>query len=165
MLRGIALAPIKLVLRKAVVVLTGKRVVDVASACYHQGWMVERSFARGWCAPQGPHSARVVRSAVDAVLEEVPVATSPVTSALRVGFERSRDGLSSAVTALRERLGGARADDVDRAVAEAVDPGNEASGLGAVVTEMRRALDAVPREHFEALERRLAERLADPGRD
>jgi hypothetical protein len=158
--RGLALMPLKLVLRKALFVLTGKRVVDLVSECYHRGWLLDRAFANSWCAPHGPRSAREVRAAIDALLVETPVTTSPVTAALRLGFERSRDALGRAVAALRTRFGKAGAE-VDRAVEDTVKraAADEASGLGGVVAELRRALTGVPREHFDALERRLGEKL------
>jgi hypothetical protein len=159
--KSLALAPIKLILKKAILVLVGKRVVDLVSEVYHRGWLIDRAFANRWCAPHGTRSAREVRAAIEALLAETPVSTSPVTEALRVGFERSRDGLARAVIALRSRFGN---QDVDGAVARGVENAakDEGTSLGAVVAELRAALTTVPREHFEALERRLADKLGQP---
>ena len=162
MFRGLALLPIKLVLRKAIFLLTGKRIVDLVSEIYHRGFLLDRAFANGWCSPHGEAKARDLRVAMDALLVETPVTTSPVTAALRVGFERSRDALGRALTTLRARFSpGASAGEVDRKIDQTVEQAasDEASGLGSIVAELRRALTAVPREHFDALEKRLGERL------
>jgi hypothetical protein len=89
------------------------------------------------------------------------VASSPVTSALRVGFERSQAALADVYSALRSRLTGSGARS-EETVSRAVDDA-EASGLGGVVASLRHALLDVPREHFQKLETALARRVLPPG--
>jgi hypothetical protein len=158
-LLGAALSPLKRFLRKTFLVLVGKKVVDSASACYHRGWLIDLAFARGWCAPHGPHSARALREAIDAVLRDVPVATSPVTQAIRAGLERSRDGLALALTPVREWVAVLRREPIDAEVARTVHDAERRAEAAGVIAELRRALSDVPAEHFQALERALALRL------
>src|SRR5690606_27872846 len=110
MARRLVFGQLKKVLRKTLLVLAGKRLVDLASRTYHHGWLVDRAFAHRWCAPAGSRSAEEVREAIDQVLAETPLATSPITRAISVGFERSQSALAEAYTELRERFGGTRSD-------------------------------------------------------
>ena len=55
-LKGVALMPLKLLLRKAFFVLSGKRIVDLGSICYHRGRLLDLTFAEGWCRPTGPRT-------------------------------------------------------------------------------------------------------------
>ncbi len=159
MVKGAILSPIKKVLRKTFMFLAGKRIVDIASETYHRGYLIDLAFARGWCEPHGDCSAKELRSAIDAVLKEVPVSQSPVTTALRAGFEEAQSTLADVYTSLRARIGGVP---TEATVARAIDDA-EAAGLGGVVASLRRALLEVPREHFEALERALAQRVLPDG--
>ncbi len=154
--RSVATAPLRLLLRRAFVLLRGKKILDDASECYHRGFLCERAFARGLCAPLGPHDARALRTAIDAVLAEAPVASSPVTTAIRSAFARSRAAIPRFIESLQARMTGFRPDDFPEAMERAAE--GEGSGDG-IVAELRRALAEVPREHFERLERRLAELL------
>ena len=156
---GAALSPLKRLLRKTFLVLVGKKVIDTASSCYHRGWLIDRAFALGLCAPHGPHSARTVREAIDEVLRQVPVATSPVTQAIRVGLERSRDGLALALAPVRQWVAVLRREPIDAEVGRTVDDAERKVEAAGVVEQLRRALTAVPAEHFDSLERALAERL------
>jgi hypothetical protein len=154
------LLPVRFVLRKIFMVLAGKHIVDLATETYHRAWLIDLTFARRWCAPHGPRSAAEVREGIDAVLKLTPVATSPITRALKLGLERSQPLLADVYDKLRARLGGHHGrmpgdDDVSRAVDDA-----EATGIGGVVEQLRRALFEVPSEHFVELERLLARELA-----
>ena len=76
LVKGAALLPLKLLLRKLFFVLTGRRIVELTSDSYHRGWLLDRVFAARWCAPAGRRSPGEVRAAIDAVLQQVPVASS-----------------------------------------------------------------------------------------
>jgi hypothetical protein len=160
-IKSAALAPLRLVLRKTFMVLAGKRVVDLASEHYHRGWMLDLAFANGWCAPHGGRSPREVRQAIDDLLKETPMTKSPVTRALKVGFERSPEALMATYQSLRSRLATLRGDRPgDDEVARVVDGAEEdPEGLGGVVEQLRSSLTDVPREHFDQLEQRLRVRL------
>ncbi len=151
--KGAVLAPFKFFLRKTFMVLAGKRIVDLASRSYHHGFLLERAFARGFCAPAGRASPQALRRAIDEVLRAAPVATSPVTHALRRGLQSSQRGLADAYAALRARLvAGAGEADLEDAV-------RDEGGIAGVVAAVQHALGDVPREHFEDLERALERRL------
>ncbi len=156
--KSVATAPLRFFLRRAFVILRGKRILDDASECYHRGWLCEVTFARGWCRPVGPHDARAVRGAIDEVLRDAPVASSPVTTAIRTAFARSRAAIPKIVESLQARIRGFRAEDVAPADLERAAETSEGAGAG-IVAELRRAIAAVPREHFERLERNLASKL------
>ena len=137
-------------------VLAGKKMVELASECYHRGWMLDEVLAQGWCAPAGPHPAADVRRVIDKILRDVPVAKSPITEALKVGYDASREALQQAFDKLKARLtrlrGGVPPERVAREARDGAD-------LGSVVDALRRALDDVPRDHFDGLRERLAARL------
>jgi len=158
--KGLILTPVRKILRKTFMVLAGKRVVELATEVYHRGWLIELALDRGWCAPHGVRSATEVRAGIEEVLKQMPVIQSPVTSALRVGFERSQSTLADVFATLRSllaRYGYAMpADDqVARVVEEA-----EAEGVDSIVEQLRRALMDVPQEHFDRLDELLTKELA-----
>lgn len=159
--KGLVFTPLRSVLRKTFIVLAGNKMAEVASTCYHRGWLADRAFARGFCAPEGPHSPRAVREAIDEVMAAVPVASSPITAALKKGFTRSRDALGRLSRNLRARVSGLRGeprqDDVEQAVDEATT--ESGGGLDGIVSQLRRALNEVPAQHLEELEQRLCDKL------
>jgi hypothetical protein len=159
LVKGALLAPFKFILRKLVVILTGKRVVELASETYHRAFLLDRAFANRWCAPAGPHALSKVREALDEVIRATPIATSPVTRALGEGLSRSKDALVAGFELARARALG-RAEDAVEAFARDQEQRQTARPL-------LEALMAVPREHFGELEQRLRARLSgganDPG--
>jgi len=165
--KGLVLTPLRSVLRKAFIVLAGNKMAEVASTCYHRGWLADRAFARSFCAPEGPHSARAVRTAIDEVMATVPVSSSPITAALKEGFGKSRTALERLVRTLRRRLGALRGEPqqaeveqaVDAAAADATTDDTTARGLDGIVSHLRRALSEVPAAHFDELEQRLCDKL------
>jgi hypothetical protein len=157
MAKKLVFAPIKKILRKTFLLLAGKSVVDLASHSYHHAWLIDRAFANRWCSPAGVRSAKEVRTAVDEVLKETPVANSPITRALKLGYERSQSALVDGYARLRARLGGLSGVS-DDAMDDAVEDASEA-GLHDVVTQLLAAITAVPSEHFEELEARLRRKL------
>ncbi len=152
--KGAVLAPFKFVLRKTFMVLAGKHIVDLASRSYHHGLLTDRAFAHRWCTPAGSRSPREVRQAIDAVLASEPVASSPVTRALRIGFDESQRAVFDAYATLSARFGGGSA---NAAIDDAVD--DEDGGLLGVIAALQRALTDVPREHFDGLEAKLRAQL------
>lgn len=149
--KGAVLAPFKFLLRKTFMFLAGKHIVDLASRSYHFGFLMDRAFARRWCAPAGKHSPEAIRKAVDKVLEAEPVASSPVTRALRVGFTESQRALFDVYTSLRSRFSGMESA-VDRVA-------SDDRGVASVIAALQHALTDVPKEHFDGLERKLAREL------
>lgn len=146
--RSIALLPIRFLLRRLLVVLRGKAIVDLASRTYHRGFLIDAVFAHGFHQP-GRASPRAIRRAIDAVLAEQPLAASPVTHAIREGLTRSGRSLAAVYERLRKPTS-----NVDAAIDAA------AESLADGVEPLREAVDEVPPAHFEALERALLERLA-----
>jgi len=153
MAKAVVLRPIKKILRKVFFVLSGKKMVDVASETYHRGWLLDHAFAQQWCAPTGLHPARTVRRAIDEVLLQTPVTKSPVTSALKKGFEHSQEGLARVWARLRDSI----TDADDSVVDDAVNAADEETAT--VVESLLDALGDVPSEHFDELARKLATKL------
>jgi hypothetical protein len=155
--KGAVLAPLKFILRKTFMFLAGKRIVDLASQSYHHGFLMDRVFAHRWCTPAGKHTPIEIRKAIDEVLANEPVASSPVTRALRIGFEESRSALFDAYTSLRARFSGG-------GVQAAIDgAAQDDRGLEGVIAALEHALTDVPREHFLDLERKLRIQLFGAG--
>jgi uncharacterized protein (DUF697 family) len=152
--RSLALVPIRFVLRRLLLVLRGKSIVDLASRTYHRGFLVDAAFAYRLCEPAGPATARELRAAIDEVLATVPIASSPVTHAIREGLARSGKALLDVYGRLRG--------DEPRGVDAALDAAT-ASLAGDAVDPLRRAVDEVPPAHFEALEGALLAALGRRG--
>ena len=157
--KGVAFAPLEKVLRKTFFFLAGKKMVDLASQTYHVGWLADHAFAMGWVSPHGRHRAREVRAAIDRVLAEVPIASSPVTRALKVGLSRSRETLADVFEMVQAQMGVLRREPRDDQVARMVDDVDRAGLLDRVVEQLRRALTEVPSEHFDELAERFARQL------
>jgi hypothetical protein len=139
--------PVKLLFRKAFLVLQIKRASDEASLAYHRGYLVNRAVAQKIVAPLGPRSMREVRKAIDTACEKVPI--SPLASALAGVFRGSVGALEAIGKALVGRIkrAGRRMNESD--VATAVEDTAEKTDL---VARVRAAIGAVPREHFDALD-------------
>jgi hypothetical protein len=151
--KSVVLAPFKFILKKTFMVLAGKYIVDLASASYHRGFLIDRAFHNGWCVPRGKVSPEALRRAIDTVMQSVPIVSSPVTRALRLGFESSQRLLLDAYHALKARLASGS---IDNAIADAADSDG---GLGGVIASLMQALTEVPRAHFDDLEAKLKREL------
>ena len=160
--KGVVLAPVKRILRKVFIVLLGKKMIDVATRTYHVGWMIDLAFARGWCSPVGPHRAREVRAAIDRVLVQVPLATSPVTRALKAGYESSREALGDLFERMQAQMGVLKRDPRDDKVDGVLGDAESDGVMAKIIEQLRHALFDVPDEHFVDLERRLARELGEP---
>lgn len=160
--KGVILAPVKRILRKAFLVLLGKKMIDLATRTYHVGWLLDLAFARGWCSPAGPHRAREVRAAIDRVLAQVPLASSPVTRALKAGYESSRDALGDLFEMVQAQMGVLRREPGDDKVDGILGDAESQGVMHKIVEQLRHALFDVPEEHFVDLERRLARELGEP---
>lgn len=159
--KGVVLAPFKRILRKAFIVLTGKKMIDLATRTYHVGWLLDLTFARGWCSPAGPHRAREVRAAIDRVLVQVPLASSPVTRALKAGYDSSREALGDLFEMVQAQMGVLRREPRDDQVDGILGDVEKQGVMDKIVEQLRRALFEVPDEHFVDLERRLARELGE----
>jgi hypothetical protein len=153
LVKGALLAPIKFIIRKLVIILTGKRIVELASDTYHRAFLIDRAFANRWCAPVGAHPPEKLRDAIDSLIAATPIASSPVTRALREGLSRSKDAIVAAVDLVRARATGAGNAE---ATVEEFARTQEEKGTAANLLD---ALTTVPREHFADLEQRLRARL------
>ncbi len=156
--KTVLLLPLKIVFRTTFMVLSGKKMVDLASEAYHRGFLYDHVFESGWCAPRGLRTGAEVRAAVDAVCLEVN--TSPVERALSAGFQRSRGLVDDAARLYRQALGGAptSAPEGAGAAVETVAD-KDAAGLADIVAQLRRAMSEVPDEHFDELRRRVRQKL------
>ncbi len=163
--KGLVLTPLRGMLSKVFIVLAGHKIAEVASTCYHRGFLADRAFARGLCAPDGPYSASAIREAIDEVMAAVPMASSPVTAALRAGLSRSRVGLARLSKSLRARIATLRSKPAEAEVEQAVDDATADgdASLDGIVAQLRRALNEVPAKHFDDLERSLCQKLGSCG--
>jgi hypothetical protein len=158
--KGIVLAPLKKLLRKTFILLSGKKMVDLASQTYHLGWLIDHAFANAWCAPHGPCAAAEIRTAIERVMAGVPLASSPVTNAIKVGLSRSQEVSNEVFDMVRARMGVLRRDPRDDEVAKMADDVADEGVVARVADNLRRALTEVPSEHFDELGERLRRELA-----
>lgn len=164
LLRGLAskvmLMPLRWALRRAVIVLSVKGVVDAVSDVYHRGVLLDHAFAEKHCAPQGPHSSAEIRRAIDAVCKET--VTSPVEHAIRAGLEPYKSALGHAADVLRGRLAAEERPDDEGSAERATASAEVASerGLLSVVMSLAGEIGKVPGEYFDDVRFKLDARLA-----
>jgi uncharacterized protein (DUF697 family) len=115
-LAAAALYPVKKIVRKVVYVLAVKECAEVASAVFHDGWLLARVLEDAAddpaIAPGDPAFLRRVRAAMLQTYEDIDPA--PLRRALAGAFSGARVGVRQGVEALRRALRRQRpADDVD----------------------------------------------------
>lgn len=149
--RRLLLLPFKWVFKRVLLALRGKAIVEAASLALHRASLFEVALERGLVAVHGPDR---LREAIEAVLKEAPVASSPVTAGLRAGLTASQDALSRGYAHLRHDVqkGG-----IDAAYERAARALRSRGGLEG----LRLGLSGRPRAHLRRLEDRLLERLTD----
>ena len=149
--RRLLLMPFKWVFKRVVLALRGKAIIEAASLALHRAALYDAALERELVAVHGPDR---LREAVEATLKEVPIATSPVTTALKAGLSTSQDALGRGYERLRD---GMREGGLEGAYESAAAAMREGGGL----TGLKRSLSARPREHLRRLEEELLDRLGD----
>lgn len=154
--RGALLLPVRLLLRKVLLILNLKRASDAASAAYHRGYLQDVALEAGAHPPRW--TAAELRAAIDATLAATP--HSPIGAAVRLSFAGSRalvrQALTALVGALRRREGAPSAEEVEGAV----EGTEERSAFASLVARVREAVDTVPAAYYTELEERFLEELA-----
>jgi hypothetical protein len=147
--------PIKKIFRKIFFLLEWKRAVDLVSLTYHRAILLDHAIAEGWLA-RGPAN---VRAAVDEVVRETP--TRPVEEAVRTTFRQSKSALKGAAAILQRAVSGLRREATPDEVGAAIEPvrDEEVHQVEGVVSSLGDRINAIPKEHFDGMRRRLAERL------
>lgn len=156
---SVAMYPVKKIVRKIVYVLAVKDCAAVASAVFHDGWLLARVLegAIDGATPESPRYLRKVRKAMLKTYEEVdPV---PLRRALVGAFLNARVGVRHGVKTLqrllRERAGRKHeAADVDPTAVEGVED------LSTSVSEAARSES----KYMDALERIFRRNLGAPAR-
>jgi hypothetical protein len=152
--KKVALLPIKLLsrtVRKLLMVLEYKRMADVASLSFHQGYLLEYILQTHWSAPEAVIDAKAARAAIDAACAKVGVKVVGMT--FRTIFGQSKAALASGIDiltgSLRTIVGRPERKDVEAAV-EQVEAAEEKVVQG-VVERLRTAMGQVPADHFRKL--------------
>lgn len=149
--RRLLLMPFKWVFKRVLLALRGKAIIEAASLALHRAALYDAALERDLVRIHGPDR---LREAVEATLKDVPIATSPVTAAIKAGLTASQDALARGYDRLRR---GVLSGGLDGAYDGAASAMREDGGLAG----LRRSLSARPREHLARLERDLLERLND----
>ena len=154
--------PLKKIFRKVFYFLEWKRAVDLTSAAYHHGFLLDAALG-AWdeWGLQGK-SASEVRDAIDAVCRVAPI--KPLESAVGATFRQSKNVLVSGAGLLERsfrRIAG-KAD--EREVARAVESveAEEEREIEGVVNRLERSVESIPQSHFDSLRAQLAARLKTP---
>ena len=154
------LLPFKLVFRKIFFFLEWKRAVDTVSQVYYHGYLVDCALSEGWCHPAGPRTPAEVRTAIDAVLDQLN--TKLIERAVRGTFNQSKSGLKSAAGILERRLrrGPERTASLEQ-VAEVVEEVEEQEEreIEGITRQLQNAIGEIPSTHFKRLREDLANRL------
>jgi len=155
---GVLLLPLRIILRKVLLVLNVKRASDAASAAYHRGYLLDVALDAGAHPPR--RAAAELRAAIDATLQASP--HSPIGAAVRLSFEGSnallRQALGALIAALK-RLRGAKG---DGDLAGAVEKAEAKDAYASLIGRLRTSIESVPAGHFHEIEERLLRTLSDP---
>ncbi len=151
--------PLKKIFRKIFFFLEWKRAVDLTSAAFHHGYLVDYVLAEWDALGAGTKSAAEVRDAIDAVCREAPI--KPLEGAVGATFRQSKNLLVAGARLLEgsfRRLGG-RAD--EQQVAQAVESveQEEEREIEGVVNRLQGSVNSIPQSHFDNLRAQLAARL------
>jgi hypothetical protein len=95
-------------------------------------------------------------------MKQVPITSSPITTAWRAGLEQSRQGMRRLVVFLGEGLSKLRVDS-DGGIEKVMNTtqAGEQDDLAGIAGRIQSAIAEVPAEHFDQLERHLAEALGE----
>jgi hypothetical protein len=155
----VVIYPVKKIFRKIFFFLEVKRAVDLTSAAFHRGLLVDHALAIG--AIGGPTGLPVeaVRSAIDGVLRTA--GTQPVENAIRLTFRQSMGALRSAAETLQSAIQRVPKSSDLAEVARAVEPieAEEERALGGVTDVLRARIESLPGEYFDRLYADLRARL------
>lgn len=158
-LSTVVVYPLKKIFRKIFFFLEWKRAVDLTSASFHHGYLVDYALAEWDALGANTKTTAEVRDAIDAVCREAPI--KPLESAVGATFRQSKNVLVGGARLLegsfRRITGRADAQQVARAV-ESVEAEEEREIEG-VVDHLQRSVDGIPQGHFDNLRARLAARL------
>jgi hypothetical protein len=154
--------PVKKIFRKVFYFLEWKRAVDLTSAAYHHGFLIDTLFSE-WGAPASTgKSTAEVRDAIDAVCREAPI--KPLERAIWGTFRQSKNLIVSGAGLLeqsfRKMTGRANEKRVAQAV-ESIDM-EEARKLESVVDRLEHSVDEIPQSYFDNLKAKLTARLGRP---
>lgn len=162
---GVLVYPLKKLFRKFFFFLEIKRCIDLVSTTWHFGWLLQGLARDGQPMPGDPIAAAALRHAIMSTLDEVGV--RPVERA----FRSVLGGSSGVLRAVADRLSRIvrRTDRTPQHVEAAVAAvaSEEQAIIARLVDQLARAIDALPREHFDelraALRRRVVTASAPPG--
>lgn len=154
MAKKVVLLPIKLLsrtVRKLLLVLEYKRMADVASLSFHQGYLLEHILKNHWSSPDAVIDATAARAAIDAACEKIGVKVVGMT--FRTIFGQSKAALATGLDiltgSLRTIVGRPARRDVEIAV-EQVEAAEEKAVQG-IVDRLRAAMGQIPVDHFRKL--------------
>lgn len=147
--------PIKKIFRKIFFVLEWKRAVDLASLNFHRGFLLDHALGQPWLAPAGHRTVADLRAAVDQVVRETP--TKPVEESIRATFRQSKSALVGAASLIQRTLSGLGGKPTAEKVGPAVESieEEEERQVEGVVSSLAGRINALPKEHFESMRRRL----------
>jgi hypothetical protein len=165
LVKNLVLLPFRLLsrsFRKLLVVLEYKRMADVASLSFHQGYLLEHILKTHWNEPVAVIDARAARRAIDAACLKVGVKL--IGLSFRTIFGQSKAALATGIDiltgALRSLAGRPARQDVAKAVEE-VESAEEKAVQG-VVERLREAMGKVPSDHFKKLRDAVDAEMARP---
>lgn len=158
---NVLLFPLKLILGKIFLLIRFKRFIDAASRSYHAARLIEYALRNKLVEPEGPHSARRVRAAVETICNTADIA--PVSAAFRQVLKKKAGVLKDSAGLFWRSLSSVRGRRNEAQVQQAVKEAESetADSVGGVLAPLRTALDAIPPAHFENLEAALLTELAN----
>lgn len=162
---SLALYPLRKIVHKLAYVLALKDCADVASAVYHDGWLMGRVLAdspdfAGARPPTDPRALRRVRKAMLRTYRDIDPA--PLRRALVGSFRGAGVGVGHATQAVRRLLSGAQPAD-DRIPGDVADLTTRMRAAAASEWQYLDHLEALFRRHLGLPARRDAQAEARPG--
>ena len=152
--------PLKAIFRKIFFFLEWKRVVDLTSRTYHEGYLVDVAVGEGWLAPDSAYRPEEVGRAIHEVCRQAPI--KPVETAVSVSFRQSRRALSGGARLLERQFRRLRKRPDPEQLAEAVEAiePQEEQELAGVIARVQREIGLVSGDHFASLRSELGRHLS-----
>jgi hypothetical protein len=151
--------PLKAIFRKIFFFLEWKRVVDLTSRIYHEGYLVDVALGEGWLQPESVYRPEEVGRAIHEVCRKTPL--KPVEAAVRVAFRQSRRALMGSARMLERQFRRLRKQPNPEQLAqavEAIEP-QEEQELAGVIARVQREIGSVSGDHFASLRAELERHL------
>lgn len=166
--------PTKKILRKLFFIVEWPRAIHQVSLAYYDGYLLDYALTQGWYTPGDPQAAAALRAAIQRT--RTGANTKLVQQTVKTYFNNSKALVLGAAQQLYETLGGEalrrnrsrlrtllHPRQAELEPPPAAPTPTERTDLITLVLNLQAAILALPQDHFDGLQQRLAQELHQPG--